>query len=235
MVEAKQVVIGQRIAYKGDMANASGKGVVVAVRNDGPLLRRISFSAGGLSEGSSASFDVVLDDGRSMGAVSALNIGGEFGDKSCRFMFIDGVAGAEEIAQLQAGVAMKKAADQAKASAAAAAFAAAKEAAKAEGVALGLVPVAEFKGRGSAAASNLRAEMKKAGIKCSVKQDGFDCINVRLVDDKDCEQAKKIADKYQAGNFNGMEDIYEYSANAWGSVFGDVRYAFVKSEAGYLR
>lgn len=236
MEAVSAISIGQRIAYKGDMANASGEGVVAAVRNLGAQSGRmfsINWSSGGMDPvDDSKSFDVVLDDGRKFAGVYVSNIGGEFANKSCRFMLLPGVVSSERIAKLQAGVAVKVAQDQAKADEKAAAFAAAKEVAKAAGLALDLVPAAEFKGRGSAAAANLRKELKASGLVCSVKQDGYDCIRVSFRSDGDnsaelVKVAKAIADKYEAGSFDGMNDMYVYSAGAWGAVFGDVRYVFV--------
>jgi len=239
-VEAVSAIsVGQRIAYKGDMANASGEGVVAAVRNQGPGSGRmfsISWGAGQMEPvDDSKSFDVALEDGREFKGVYVSNIGGEFANKSCRFMLLPGVVSSERIAKLQAGVAVKQASDEAKASAALIAFDAARAQAKAAGLALGLVPAAEFKGRGSAAAANLRKELKAAGIKCSLVQRGYDAIDVGIADNEQIAAAKAIAEKYEAGSFDGMQDMYVYAAGAWGAVFGDVRYVFVRSSEGYLK
>lgn len=207
-MQVSEIQVGQRIAYKGDMANASGRGVVVLVRPGGQV------------------FDVLLDDGRKFIGVYASNVGGEFGNKSCRFMFNEGKAGADEIAGLQANSAIKAAQLKAKAEAVAAEFAKAMAAAKLAGQAIGLTPAAEFKGRGSAAASNLRKELKAAGIKASVVQPSYSSISVR-VDDKDIKAAEAIGNKYEGGSFNGMTDCYDYDPSAWGKVFGDVDYVFV--------
>lgn len=37
----------------------------------------------------------------------------------------------------------------------------------------------------------------------------------------------EVAFKYEAGHFNGMEDIYEYSRTPWSEVFGSVKFIFV--------
>lgn len=210
-MEVAAISVGSLIIYKGDMCNASGEGAVVAVNelSGGGKMFSMDLKAGKLVPiDSSKSFDIALDDGRMMRSVFINNIGGEFYDKSCRFMLVDGFASAEKVAELIAGVAMKQAADKAKADEEAAAFAAAKEAAKAEGLALGLIPEADFKGRGSAAASNLRAELKKAGIKARVKQDGYSAINVYVADEDKIKGAKAIGDKYEDGYFDGMQDMH---------------------------
>lgn len=97
-----------------------------------------------------------------------------------------------------------------------------------------LIP-ADRKYAGAAhAAKNIRIELKKAGIKAeSVRSrtfSGGDSIDVRLPHDASDDvlvAAKAIAGKYQAGHFNGMEDIYEYSRSAWTEVFGDAKYVDV--------
>jgi len=243
---SKQIQVGQRIYYKGDMANASGSGVVVNIRrNASPSIPGVQIRsyAMDLKRGalvpfdSSVSYDVLLEDGRQFNAVYSSNIGGTAADKSCRFMLVEGEADGEEIAGLQANAALRDARLKAKATEVAAIFAKAQEAARATGVKLGLTPVAEFKGRGSAAASNLRKELKAAGVKASTTQDGYTCIRVRLDAGATPEQitnAKTISAKYKAGSFDGMADMYEYDPSTWGSVFGDVRYVFVTRDNGVM-
>lgn len=85
---------------------------------------------------------------------------------------------------------------------------------------------------GSADASkNLKTELSKAfpGIKFSVRSD-HNSINVRWVDGPSSKQVKEISDKYQNGDFNGMEDIHEYDHSAFGEavdiVLGRAKYVF---------
>jgi hypothetical protein len=231
--------VGQRIVYKGDMANASGQGAIVELRKNERAGQMFSmdFKAGKLVPfDSSVSYDVVLDDGRHFPGVYESNIGGEFNNKSCRFMVAEGQADAGEIAELMMKVTLRRAALKAKADEVAAVFAKAQAAALEAGKAMGLIPEAEFKAagkRGSAAAWNLRQELKAAGIKARVKQPNYYAIDVVLSDDADKAAAKKIMAKYQAGHFDGMTDCYEYDPSAWGSVFGDVRYVSGQSVEGY--
>lgn len=240
-----KIVLGQKIVYKGDMANSPGEGAVVAVvaKQACPSglvgkMYSMDFGAGKLVPvDDSFSFDVALEDGRMMRGLFESCIGGEFSNKTKRFMLAEGVASAEEIAGLLAGVALKKAADEAAAKAKSEAFAAAKAEALAAGLKLGLIPEAEFNKsgkRGSAAAYNLRAELKAAGIKASVKQDGYSALRVKVESNDSKEAVKLIMGKYKAGNFDGMSDCYEYSPCAWGAVFGDVQYVFGSSVEGYL-
>jgi hypothetical protein len=84
-------------------------------------------------------------------------------------------------------------------------------------------------GSAALAASNIRAELKRAfpGIKFSVRSKTFsggDSVDVSWTDGPTIAQVDKIADKYSAGSFDGMTDCYNYSSSAWTSVFGDAKY-----------
>ena len=232
---SSKIEVGQKIIYKGDMANCPGNGAVVAVKSTG-IKQGSMFSLGSgrmVPIDSSVAYDIALEDGRMMRQVFISNIGGEFSNKSCRFMLDDGQVSAEEVAGLLAAVAMKVASDKAAKDAKDAAFAAAKAVAEEAGKKLGLIPEAEFNKsgkRGSAAAYNLRAELKAAGLKAAVKQDGYTSINVTIAAGTDAAAVKAIGDKYEAGSFDGMTDCYNYAPGAWGSVFGDVQYVFYRGD-----
>lgn len=65
-------------------------------------------------------------------------------------------------------------------------------------------------------ATAIREELKKefAGVKFSVKSSNFsggDSVHIQWTDGPTYEEVNNIVKKYQYGNFNGMEDIYEYS------------------------
>jgi hypothetical protein len=79
-------------------------------------------------------------------------------------------------------------------------------------------------------AANMRIELKRTfpGVKFSVKSEhrGSSSIDIGWTDGPSVEQVKEITDKYQQGNFNGMEDIYEYNRAVWPEVFGGARYVF---------
>jgi len=68
------------------------------------------------------------------------------------------------------------------------------------------------------AAQAIREELKAnfKGIKFSVTSEGYsmgDHVNVSWQDGPTTDQVEAITGKYQAGHFNGMEDIYEYDKN----------------------
>ncbi len=79
-------------------------------------------------------------------------------------------------------------------------------------------------------AANIRIELKRAfpSIKFAVRSEhrGSSSINIGWTDGPTTEQVEKITGKYQEGNFNGMEDIYEYNHANWPEVFGGARYVF---------
>ena len=79
-------------------------------------------------------------------------------------------------------------------------------------------------------AANIRIELKKAfpGVKFSVRTEhrGSSSINIGWTDGPTTEQVKTVTDKYQEGDFNGMEDIYEYNDAIFPRIFGGARYVF---------
>ena len=91
---------------------------------------------------------------------------------------------------------------------------------------------------------NLRRELKDLfpKTKFSVRSRSFsggDSIDVSWTDGPTTEAVEKISGKYQQGNFNGMEDIYEYSkTNVWPDVFGGAKYVMTNrsySNEAYLQ
>lgn len=101
-----------------------------------------------------------------------------------------------------------------------------------------LVTVSGAKGRDSlnCAAKNMRIELARAfpGVKFSVRSrrfSGGDAIDVAWTDGPTTAQVDAIVDRYSAGSFNGMEDIYEYRADrAWTAAFGDAKYTGTRRE-----
>lgn len=99
-----------------------------------------------------------------------------------------------------------------------------------------LVPISACKGGSLIAASkNIKIELALAfpGVKFSIKTRRFsmgDAIDVSWVDGPTSKQVDEIIDRYSAGSFNGMEDIYNYSRNAWIEAFGDAKYVHSRRE-----
>lgn len=90
-----------------------------------------------------------------------------------------------------------------------------------------LTPLGEHDRGGVPAAKNVRRDLKKAfpGIKFSVRAD-YSSINIKWVDGPTRAKVEEIANRYQCGSFNGMEDIYEFSDSLFTTRFGGAQYVF---------
>lgn len=218
LVASGLLVVGRKFYLNGPYG---GPGMIVAVHGE-PGKVPIGSLGGIVAYGGRCTVDVVID-GRTSGISKAVPESIVAG--GAPWVMSDEVASAEEVAEAVASAAIAAAEAKAKALEAAAIFAKAMEAAKAEGLAMGLIPEAEFKGRGTAAAHNLRKELKAKGIKVASLTGDYDSIRVKVAE-ADLPAVKAIAAKYEAGHFDGMSDCYDYDPTAWGKVFGDVRYVF---------
>jgi len=78
-------------------------------------------------------------------------------------------------------------------------------------------------------ANNLRRQLKKAFpcVKFSVTMDAYDSVRIVWTDGPAPKTVSEIGDKYRAGSFDGMNDIFEYSRSPWTAVFGGVKYVTV--------
>jgi len=82
--------------------------------------------------------------------------------------------------------------------------------------------------KGGTASKNIKKELKHAypNVKFSVRYEHHGCVRIEYSDkDLSAKDVQKIANKYQSGDFNAMEDIYEYSSSNW-HIFGSERYVF---------
>lgn len=82
---------------------------------------------------------------------------------------------------------------------------------------------------GKQCAVNIRIELKRAfkGVKFSVRSD-YSSVNICWTDGPTADQVEAIANRYEEGRFNGMEDIYEYNSSAFNDIFGGVKYVFTR-------
>ncbi len=198
--------IGRAVKYHGDIANPSGIGAIVAIRQG--------------SESSPLSYDVALTDGR--------QILGTFLDGSRWTVAEDHVA-PDAVEILRAGVVAKEAADKAKKSAADEHFAQTIERLRKDyqHLSQGAGPVT--------AAKNLRTELKRAfpGVAFRVRTSqysGGNSVDVSWTDGPNSQQVEALAKKYQGGHFDGMTDCYEYKRSPWPEVFGEAKYVFCSRE-----
>ncbi len=93
-----------------------------------------------------------------------------------------------------------------------------------------LTPASACKGGALiAAAGNLRTELRLAfpGVKFSVRTERFaggNALRVAWVDGPTSAQVDALANRYSAGDFDGMTDCFEYRRNAWRDAFGAAKY-----------
>ena len=90
------------------------------------------------------------------------------------------------------------------------------------------------KSRHALAAANIRKELKRAfpGVRFSVRAKSFSggtSVDIGWGDGPTGAQVKPIISKYEEGNFNGMEDIYDYDRdNMWVGIFGGAKYVMTQ-------
>lgn len=198
----KNYALGRTVRFTGDMANASGIGAIVAIRE--------------ATQFGPKSYDVALTDGRQFCATYLDGSRWQVGE--------DHIA-PDAVEVLRAGVVAKETSAKASKSAADQAFAETVERLKTEHkhLAQGDGPVI--------AAKNLRAELKRAfpGVAFAVrteKYSGGNSVNVSWTDGPNRQQVERIANKYSGGSFDGMTDSYEYKRSPWTEVFGEAKYVF---------
>lgn len=215
------MLLGLRIDYAGDSANPDGRGAVVKVVEaddwGGPYA------------------SIALADGRMLLRMDARYFGraGEHEGTGYRILARPGeYADEAELAALQAGVAMRKAADAARKEAAAQARAAARDRLKAEHPFLAVC--GENDRGGVFAAKNIRKLLKRTfpGVKFAVTS-SYSTVNVRWTDGPEGAAVRATVDCFKEGSFDGMTDCYEYATTAWNDVFGGCRYVFCNRN-GYL-
>ena len=88
-------------------------------------------------------------------------------------------------------------------------------------------------------AADIRKELKKEfpDIKFTIKSQSYsggNSVRISWFDGPPSVVVREFTDKYQYGNFNGMEDIYEYSNNRT-DLPHQVKYVFASSEISPAR
>lgn len=201
--------VGARYYYTGDMANASGMGVIVEMSPD---------------VGWGVDFTGILNDGRCQLGLTQRDFNPGIGT---RFVLQAGEADANEIAEMVTKNAIMEAEEKAKQTEAANKFAAEVERLKGE------YPDLIQNSGGADVAKNIRKLLKAKfpKVKFSVRRDG-NAIYVKYADGPDVKAVDEVAGMFEAGYFNGMEDIYEYERTPFTELFGSVKYVFVTMEGG---
>lgn len=79
------------------------------------------------------------------------------------------------------------------------------------------------------AAANVRKLLRKhfKGVKFSVRKGSYDSFTVRWTDGPTKREVNAIVERFKAGQFDGMDDSYNYRRTPWTDLFGSVKYVFV--------
>jgi hypothetical protein len=202
--------IGRRYRYPGDQANAGGEGTIV-------LLAADASGRGGRMTG-------ILDDGRRQTVPLSLFTGLR------PWVLLDAVASDIECTRAvnrarerEARLATEKALAQVRFTADVERLVAQYPAMKRPGPDL-YAP--------KAAAMNLRALLRAAGVTASVRMERGSGSSIRVelpagATDDAVHLAQEIAGQFKEGSFDGMTDCYEYQRTPWTQAFGGVQYVFV--------
>lgn len=218
----KNLQVGSRIYYTGDVCNAGSGGIVVAIHGE-PTGREPETIGGGVGVaimGDSAMFDIVLDDGRRRDRVreeAFFGIGHRFE--------IDGAVDKGQAAQMVAKADAKAAQDKAARNAANAEFE--EQCAVLSAQYPELTRVADDH---NAAQKNIRKLLRLhfPGVKFSVRSArGVDSIRVNTDAELTADQRKAARDVcgwFELGSFDGMFDSYNWTRTPWTTVFGGAQY-----------
>ncbi len=92
-----------------------------------------------------------------------------------------------------------------------------------------LIPETKEVGGYVVGAKNIRIELKRAfpSVKFSVRSESYSggcSIHIGWTDGPTEEEVRKISDKYQECDFDGMQDLEEYRRSVWPDVFGGAKY-----------
>ncbi|CDQ10667.1 conserved protein of unknown function [Acidithiobacillus ferrivorans] len=74
------------------------------------------------------------------------------------------------------------------------------------------------------ASKNIRAMLKQAfpTVKFSVKKSSHSTVDISWTDGPITSQVEQYTRQFEAGRFNGMEDIYDYKRTPWNTQFGAI-------------
>ena len=211
------ITVGTRINC---ILHWAGRGIIYAIHGaQSPDTVR---NFGGIvSSGGRAAFDVVFDNGCISAKVPESVIRG------VQWSILPAIATAEEIAAALAYAARIKAEREEAAQQEAQRFAAAVERLR-EDAAYKSLSQGDDRYSGKLAARNIRVELRHAFPKTrfSVRKEVHGRVHISWTDGPTETSVEAITGKYQGGQFNAMDDIYENVASPWTFVFGGSDYVF---------
>ena len=214
--KAASVQIGTRVYT--NLYN-KGRGTIYAIHGEqAPASVRVV--GGVMHSGGQATFDIVFDSGSVSKQLPECILHG------IQWRILDDeLATSEEIAEALTNSALIAAAKAAKETEAKNAFARAVETLKSNPEYSHLKQIDGTIYSSKLAVLNIRADLKKAfkGIKFSVRSD-HNSVRISWTDGVTESMVDEIVKRYKDGNFNGMEDMYEYSKSPFTDVFGGISY-----------
>lgn len=247
MTTTTRIQVGQRITNTGHFYR---RGIVSRIHGE-QAPESCRTIGGFIATGGRAEFDVVFDDGSMIERLP------ESIARSLPWRIEDDMASPEETAEWLAIATAARANKVAAKAALDSAFAAECAALPAQHPELITEVDHDASGaRGSAAAANIRRALKAAGIKgCRVVSPYFGSITVTApegIEWRNTREAshhehghlrneaaaillgkiKDIAERHEAGSFDGMDDCYKYRRSAFCKVFGDCQYIHIQAAEG---
>lgn len=213
-----QMVVGSRIY---SILYGGRHGVIYAIHGEQGLGNVRQFLGGAIVTGGVCYFDVVFENGTLSKRIPETIV------KGVQWRLVEGVATDDEIQTLLANAEETARLADIERTEKAAAYTRAVETLRADAD-KAYLQQGDDDASGKLVAVNLRKEFKKAfpGIKFSVRKPDYGVVNVSWVDGPTNDAVNAIVRQYQAGSFNGMEDIYEYDVQPFHKVFGGARYIF---------
>lgn len=218
-ISSTKLALGQHvhcILYGGN------DGIIVGIKGEQSPTTCKTLHGGVAVTGGSAQFEIVWDnDTRSLVPESLVR-------GSVQWRVSDEVASADEVAQAKARFFLAEVQRKVKAEEQALAFRNAVKDIQQQHPDLNTTEADHQK----RAIKNLRILLKKhfPSVKFSVRKDSCSAIYVRWNDGPTESQVTSISDKFRAGTFCGMSDMYESSDTPWNTTFGSAQYIFASRD-----
>lgn len=222
-IETQTVAIGQRVRIDGLMHLA---GIVFQIHNEqaaepGACVTRFDTVTRQQVTIGTARYDVVLEDGSIHRAMSDRSL------RSRPWALLSEVASAEEVAAALAKSATVAAQRKAAEDDARQRFAAQVDSFRASPEFAHLAQGDDCYS-GKLAAANIRKELRRSWpkVKFSVRKTDHGSIRVTWIDGPTADMVEAVACRFKAGSFDSMQDMYNYEASPFNTVFGGAKYVF---------
>lgn len=193
-------------------------GVIYAIHGE-QRPQTVSSIASVIMIGGNAYFDIVWENGTESMQVPESIL------RSVQWTILPGIAGAEEISAMREHAAQEKERQERAAQEELGRFTAEAQALRANPTYASLEQ-GDDQCSGKLAARNIREELKRVfpGTKFSVRKMHYGSVFIAWLNGPTPKQVEAVTSKYEAGSFNGSEDIYVNALSPWNTVFGGSKY-----------